>query len=379
VSYPPSPSTNNPLEESPSPWLKVSMNSLADGDELISTRYEHSAVLSEEGVLVVWGGSFQDTKDVKGVWMINIAGKDSAVKLSMAEEDSIYKDYERTITALHTIVLMLMFMSISLTLLLGLTQRYQELVQHANDDAAVAAGITFAAQDFGNDTQPPHRGNGLHPEIIDTIPQKIYSANDNAGSGGNEGGDNDCCPICLLEYAEGDELRVLPCEHFMHKQCLDAWLGNNPSCPSCRYSLSELVDDRPMMQLRTLRSRLSNNPALARFLGHDSHDVVDGGIEMTAGASDGTVIDLRYVSSLALSEEDTDEIVREEGQQQGSHAQDPPLHTAMEEMSSWRSRRRQLQQDRRRSGLTSLRENVSRIRRNQSRRSRISMADLDEE
>lgn len=59
--------------------------------------------------------------------MINIAGSDSTVNFAMAESDSIYNDYERTITALHTIVLMLMFMSISLTLLLGLTQRYQEL------------------------------------------------------------------------------------------------------------------------------------------------------------------------------------------------------------------------------------------------------------
>ena len=55
--------------------------------------------------------------------MINVAGENAAVDLSMAEADSIYDNYEKTITALHTIVFMLMFMSISLTLLLGLTQR----------------------------------------------------------------------------------------------------------------------------------------------------------------------------------------------------------------------------------------------------------------
>mmetsp|Transcript_22306 Transcript_22306/g.40050 ORF Transcript_22306/g.40050 Transcript_22306/m.40050 type:complete len:1087 (+) Transcript_22306:137-3397(+) len=376
VSYPPPPNTN--YDELPSPWLKASMNVDRDGAELITTRYEHSAVLSKQGVLVVWGGSFQDTSRVKGMWMINIAGKKSSVNLSMAEADSIYNEYERTITALHTIVIMLMFMSISLTLLLGLTQRYQELVQQANDDAAVAAGVAFAAQDFGTDSPPTRRGNGLHPEIIDTIPRKTYRASENDGNGGTEEGDQECCPICLVEYQEGDDLRVLPCSHFMHRACLDAWLANNPSCPSCRYSLSELVDDRPMMQLRTLRSRLSNNSALARFLGHD---YVEGGIEMTDNFSDGSLpgeaIDLRYISSLALSEEDDAMESVGEDRHQGGNAEDPPTRTtAMDELSSWRSRRRRLQRDRR--SLSSMRQNVSRIR-SSDRRSRIPLADLDEE
>ncbi|KAL7542478.1 hypothetical protein ACHAXR_011799 [Thalassiosira sp. AJA248-18] len=378
LSYPPVPRTN--FDEPPSPWLKASMSLNRDGAELISTRYEHSAVLSEQGVLVVWGGSFQDTKSVKGMWMINIAGSDSNVNVSMAEADSIYNDYEKTITALHTIVLLLMFMSISLTLLLGLTQRYQELVQQANDDAAVAAGITFAAEDFGNDPQPTHRGNGLHPEIIDTIPRKIYSTSENIGNEGGGEGEQECCPICLLEYTDGDELRVLPCDHFMHTSCLDAWLANNPSCPSCRYDLSELVDDRPMMQLRTIRSHLSNNLALARFLGHDHPEE---GIEM--GEMTGNVIDeslqgqsmfdRRYISSLALTEEDTAAEPRGETQQEGGNSLGTSTHTtAMEELRSWRSRRRQLQRDRRRPRLASLRQ----IRSN-PRSSRVPLADTDED
>jgi len=381
VSYPPP--RNTDFAQALSPWMKASMNVKREGAELISTRYEHSSVLSEQGVLVIWGGSFQDTSRVKGLWMINIAGEDSSINLSMAEEDNIYNDYERTITALHTIVIMLMFMSISLTLLLGLTQRYQELVQQANDDAAVAAGVAFAAQDFG-DSPPIRRGNGLHPEIIDTLPQKIYIASENNdGNGETEQGNQDCCPICLVDYEDGDELRVLPCNHFMHKTCLDAWLVNNPSCPTCRHSLSELVDDRPIMQLRTLRSRISNNSALARFLGHD-HAMDINGIEMT-DFSDGSlprdaIIDLRYVSRspLAPPEEDATMEPSGEGQRQGDNAEDTHVQmTAMEELSAWRRQRRQLQRERRRSSMASFRQNVSQIRRDQ--RHRIPLADLDDE
>ena len=311
------------------------------------------------------------------MWMINVAGKDSTLDLTMAESDSIYDDYQRTITALHTIVFMLMFMSISLTLLLGLTQRYHELVSQANEDAAVLAGFPPQV----TDSPPSRRGNGLHPDIIETIPRKIYSASENVRA---ENDEQECCPICLLEYADGDELRVLPCNHYMHTQCLDAWLANNPSCPSCRHSLSELVDDsRPMMQLRTLRSRLSNNNSLARFLGNElaeggivlGNEFGGGGIEMNnISLPRGAVIDLRYISSLALSEEDTEPTERQgESQQPDRHVE----HTAMRDISDWRRRRMQLRQARRRSGLESLRQNVSRIRR--PRRSRIPLVDMDEE
>eukprot|EP00252_Welwitschia_mirabilis_P025854 TRINITY_DN8236_c0_g1_i2.p1 TRINITY_DN8236_c0_g1~~TRINITY_DN8236_c0_g1_i2.p1 ORF type:complete len:185 (+),score=30.32 TRINITY_DN8236_c0_g1_i2:17-571(+) len=43
------------------------------------------------------------------------------------------------------------------------------------------------------------------------------------------------CYICLLEYEESDQLRVLPCHHEFHLHCIDKWLKEvHRVCPLCR-------------------------------------------------------------------------------------------------------------------------------------------------
>ncbi len=41
------------------------------------------------------------------------------------------------------------------------------------------------------------------------------------------------CSICRMEWEPSDELRVLPCGHCDHVDCLDQWLSVNKSCPIC--------------------------------------------------------------------------------------------------------------------------------------------------
>uniref|UniRef100_A0A7S4SQQ0 RING-type E3 ubiquitin transferase n=1 Tax=Alexandrium monilatum TaxID=311494 RepID=A0A7S4SQQ0_9DINO len=49
--------------------------------------------------------------------------------------------------------------------------------------------------------------------------------------------DENECAICCDVYAEGDELRILPCFHEFHKLCIDRWLLSGRAgarkCPMC--------------------------------------------------------------------------------------------------------------------------------------------------
>ena len=58
--------------------------------------------------------------------------------------------------------------------------------------------------------------------------------------------DQPCCAICLDLFCDGDEIRVLECDHCFHKTCVDTWLLGTLSdeatytsiCPTCRRTVS---------------------------------------------------------------------------------------------------------------------------------------------
>ncbi|KAK1410130.1 hypothetical protein QVD17_36663 [Tagetes erecta] len=73
--------------------------------------------------------------------------------------------------------------------------------------------------------------SGLDQAFIDSLPVFMYKEI----VGAKESFD---CAVCLCEFVESDELRLLPtCSHAFHINCIDTWLQSNSTCPLCRDTL----------------------------------------------------------------------------------------------------------------------------------------------
>jgi hypothetical protein len=80
--------------------------------------------------------------------------------------------------------------------------------------------------DVGEGSSRPILSTVTHSEHEDMVPASI----------GRE-----TCPICIVDFEEGDDIRVLPCEgkHCFHQECVDPWLLKlSSSCPICRHGMS---------------------------------------------------------------------------------------------------------------------------------------------
>ncbi|KAL3651011.1 hypothetical protein CASFOL_007414 [Castilleja foliolosa] len=55
-------------------------------------------------------------------------------------------------------------------------------------------------------------------EVVDLLPLKIFSKLKNSCD------ETAQCYICLVEYDDGESVRILPCQHEFHKACVDKWL-----------------------------------------------------------------------------------------------------------------------------------------------------------
>ncbi|KAL4913272.1 hypothetical protein BDW62DRAFT_214366 [Aspergillus aurantiobrunneus] len=102
----------------------------------------------------------------------------------------------------------------------------------------------------GQTRQPPMATGGTTSPVPGETPQDTAATpapeSNNEGRTGatateatNTDHPNFSCPICTDDFVKGQDLRVLPCNHQFHPDCIDPWLVNvSGTCPLCRIDLN---------------------------------------------------------------------------------------------------------------------------------------------
>lgn len=91
---------------------------------------------------------------------------------------------------------------------------------------------------------------GASASIIDSLPEIVLSEADLQNPDGAESPESGTatassltCPICLSDMKVGETARRLRCNHLYHKSCVDEWLRENASCPTCRKRIVDSPED----------------------------------------------------------------------------------------------------------------------------------------
>jgi len=86
--------------------------------------------------------------------------------------------------------------------------------------------------------------------LLDEQEFEADPSKDKGGEGSDDGGDEGnsstgcCCAICLDEFEDKEKVRVLPCKHQFHEDCLVPWLTErHASCPLCKMDVLKYVSE----------------------------------------------------------------------------------------------------------------------------------------
>ncbi|KAJ2002236.1 hypothetical protein GGI04_003423 [Coemansia thaxteri] len=91
-----------------------------------------------------------------------------------------------------------------------------------------------------------HRLRDLAPaDLVNSLPIKTFYHSK------YREGDPAECAICLDDFDDEDELRILPCKHQYHVKCIDRWLTTRKKfCPICKQNVCPSSESTPLLSPR---------------------------------------------------------------------------------------------------------------------------------
>jgi len=75
------------------------------------------------------------------------------------------------------------------------------------------------------------------------------------------GDDDPVCSICLGNFVDGEDCRMLPCLHVFHTACIDHWFNVSQECPLCKRSVMRASTGNDNSNFAAEQARFGAAPA----------------------------------------------------------------------------------------------------------------------
>eukprot|EP01134_Creolimax_fragrantissima_P005242 CFRG5242T1 len=113
--------------------------------------------------------------------------------------------------------------------------------EHMMNDALLAASMQASLDHH----YMPDDQNARWVIIAHSLPVVLYRPPSHASLQNIREPEEDECQVCKSAFENGERLKILPCIHRYHEQCISRWLWLKGTCPVCLYSLDNVLKDSP--------------------------------------------------------------------------------------------------------------------------------------
>ncbi|KAA0148875.1 hypothetical protein FNF29_06349 [Cafeteria roenbergensis] len=201
-----------------------------------SVRFSHasSAVAPAGGGVLIHGGRFQSL--YSDAWVVSVLAS-----LAGAEQvtEADFGGAEPNDSGFLTIQVLIGVLAATAVLLCMFTWCIRRSGMRVGAAAIQQREIQGIAEGGGG--PEPSRPTGLLPSDLERLAVLTWPLASPAAAASGAGepakvsaSTQSQCPICLEEFNRGDKVRMLPCHHIAHPDCLDPWLRRNVTCPLCK-------------------------------------------------------------------------------------------------------------------------------------------------
>ncbi|KAF1947986.1 hypothetical protein EJ02DRAFT_461500 [Clathrospora elynae] len=118
----------------------------------------------------------------------------------------------------------------------GQTDQAAAATQSVDATSKTAAGVAETSQSTTSALAEDHP-SGIAPAqpLVGGVAADTHNSSNDENLG---------CSICTEDFEKGQDLRVLPCNHKFHPECVDPWLLNvSSTCPLCRVDLRPVTSN----------------------------------------------------------------------------------------------------------------------------------------